>query len=74
MVTLKRNADKLSLEVIDNGKGITEDEISHPKSFGLLGMLERARFCGGDVKISGIKGDGTTVVAVIPLRPEGESG
>jgi PAS domain S-box-containing protein len=74
MVTLKRNADKLSLEVIDNGKGITEEEISHPKSFGLLGMLERARFCGGDVKISGIQGKGTTVVAVIPLRPEKETG
>ncbi|MGD9075576.1 MAG: PAS domain S-box protein [Desulfobacteraceae bacterium] len=73
MVTLKRNADRLSLEVIDNGKGITKEEISHPKSFGLLGMLERARFCGGDVKISGIQGKGTTVVAVIPLRPEGES-
>jgi len=60
------------LKVKDNGKGIAEEDIAHPDSFGLLGMRERARFCGGHVKISSVQGRGTTVVAKIPLSSKGE--
>ncbi len=71
-VTLKKRADQLLLKVKDNGKGIAEEDIAHPDSFGLLGMRERARFCGGHVKISSVQGRGTTVVAKIPLSSKGE--
>ncbi len=59
---------ELVLKVQDNGKGISEDKISHPKSLGLLGIRERALLWDGEVKISGVQGQGTTVVVKIPLR------
>ena len=59
---------ELVLKVTDNGKGIPEDKISHPKSLGLLGIRERALLWDGQVKISGVQGQGTTVVVKIPLR------
>ncbi|MDP6735049.1 MAG: PAS domain S-box protein [Nitrospinaceae bacterium] len=59
---------ELVLKVQDNGKGISEDQISHPKSLGLLGIRERALLWDGQVKISGAQGQGTTVVVKIPLR------
>jgi PAS domain S-box-containing protein len=66
-VTLKSKDGKLLLRVSDNGRGITKQQISHPKSFGLLGMRERARFWRGAFKVSGVQGKGTTVTASIPL-------
>jgi len=67
-VRLKEKADDLILKVRDNGKGITESEISNPKSLGLLGMRERALLFGGEVKISGIQGKGATITVRIPLK------
>ncbi len=57
----------LLLNIKDNGKGITKEQIEDPESFGLHGILERAHYCGGEVKISGIKGKGTTVKVRIPV-------
>jgi len=65
--SLKEEPGKLVLEVTDNGKGITENQISDPKSFGLIGIRERARFFNGEVKISGIGGEGTMVRVGIPV-------
>jgi signal transduction histidine kinase len=56
------------LKVDDNGRGITEAEISSPKSLGLLGMRERAILFGGEITIEGVTGRGTTVSVRIPLR------
>ena len=58
----------LILEVQDNGKGISENQISHSKSLGLIGIRERALLWNGQVKISGIKGRGTTVAVKFPLN------
>jgi len=65
--SLKEEASKIVLRIRDNGKGIEKKQISDPKAFGLIGMRERARFWGGEVKISGTPGKGTTVVVSIPL-------
>ena len=65
-VSLEEKAGALVLTVTDNGKGITDDQISDAQSFGLLGIKERVRVLGGEVKISGIKNKGTTVTASIP--------
>lgn len=65
---LKEDAGNLILEVRDNGRGITEGEISDPKSVGLLGMRERALVFGGEIKITGTPGKGTTVTVRIPLQ------
>ncbi len=65
-ISLKGERVRVVVRVRDNGKGITLQQISSPRAFGILGMQERARFMGGDVKISGAPGKGTTVTVNIP--------
>jgi signal transduction histidine kinase len=65
---LNEAAASLVLIVEDNGRGITEKEILDAKSLGLLGMRERALVFGGEVKISGAPGKGTTITLKIPLQ------
>lgn len=67
-ILLTEEADRLILEVTDNGRGITEQELTARGSLGLLGMRERALLLGGEVAITGIPGTGTTVRVVMPLK------
>ena len=69
-ISLEDDFDNLILIVEDNGRGITGSEISSPKSLGLLGMRERALVFGGEVKIFGAPGKGTTVILKIPICKE----
>jgi signal transduction histidine kinase len=55
------------LEVKDDGVGITERQIMNSSSLGLLGMKERALLVGGEVRITGKEGAGTTVLVRVPL-------
>lgn len=66
-VILEETATFLTLQVQDNGRGITEKERHSPKSIGLLGMQERARLGGGEVHFQGTPGQGTTVTVRLPL-------
>jgi len=67
-ISLKEKDDKVALRVKDNGKGITKEQISDSKSFGLMGIRERVHPWGGKVKITGKPGEGTTVVVSIPIE------
>jgi signal transduction histidine kinase len=67
-VVIEFNSNNLTMSVSDNGIGITEIDISDPKSLGLLGMRERALVCGGQVEITGSKGVGTKVIVSIPIE------
>jgi PAS domain S-box-containing protein len=64
--------ETLVLEIRDNGRGITEEEIRNPESLGLLGMKERVLTFGGNLSILGEPGGGTALVLKIP-RKQGES-
>jgi signal transduction histidine kinase len=55
------------MEVIDNGKGIKEENKNDAKSFGLIGMRERTLYLGGTFQISGAPNQGTTVRVNIPI-------
>jgi PAS domain S-box-containing protein len=66
-VSLKEYKDNLILEIKDNGKGITENQINDPTSLGLLGMKERALLFGGTVTIKSSMSSGTTVKVELPL-------
>jgi signal transduction histidine kinase len=67
-VHLKERDERIILEVKDNGRGISRDEISNTQSMGLLNMRERAGLLGGDFKISpGSGGKGTKVTVSIPI-------
>jgi len=69
-ISLKEKGPSIVLKVRDNGKGISNKQISDSKAFGLIGMRERVRPWGGEIKISGAPGKGTTVVASIPRVSE----
>jgi signal transduction histidine kinase len=64
--------DTLTLEVRDNGRGISEEEAHRPGSLGLLGMRERAALLGGVAEVKGIPGRGTTLMVRVPLS-DGEA-
>ena len=66
-IRLEQSGEQVSLQVGDNGKGISGVEQSGPKSFGLLGMRLRAQQQGGSFNIHGTPGTGTTVTVSIPL-------
>jgi signal transduction histidine kinase len=65
-VLLREEDRTLFLEVRDNGRGITKNQILDAKSLGLLGMRERALVFGGELWISGEPDNGTTVILKIP--------
>jgi len=69
-VSLRETDSKFVFRIVDNGKGITREQVSNPRSFGLMGMRERARFCGGEVEITGSQDKGTAVIVRIPLNKE----
>jgi signal transduction histidine kinase len=51
----------------DNGRGISERERIDELSIGLLGMRERAHLIGGEIEVSGVEGEGTTVTLRLPV-------
>ena len=67
-ISMRKRAGKLIFKIQDNGRGITEREISDPKSFGLLGIRERIYPWGGELKINGIPNRGTTLAVILPLK------
>jgi PAS domain S-box-containing protein len=67
LVTVAVSGGILEMAVKDNGVGIGEEQARNPKSYGLMGIRERAYFCGGAAAITGEKGRGTAVIVSIPL-------
>jgi PAS domain S-box-containing protein len=67
-VALYQEEESILLVVEDDGIGFSESGFSNSLgSLGLLGMKERAQFCGGDVQISSSPGNGTTVTVRVPV-------
>jgi PAS domain S-box-containing protein len=64
---LYQDGTRVTLEVTDNGKGITRERMTTPHSFGLRGMQERASLLGGHFHIVGTSGVGTTAYASVPV-------
>ena len=66
-VDIETDQTILRLIVRDDGRGITRTDLLKPGSFGLRGMLERARNLGGEIVFDGSPGKGTTIVITLPL-------
>jgi signal transduction histidine kinase len=61
-----RDSDVL-VEVRDDGRGITSQEVGSARSLGLIGIRERAELVGGTARFEGIAGRGTIVSIRIPM-------
>ncbi|MES1162176.1 MAG: sensor histidine kinase, partial [Rhizobacter sp.] len=60
----------LSLEISDNGRGLSSDDLAKVRSFGIRGLHERAGTVGGWVELSS-GAAGTTMILSVPLNPAG---
>jgi signal transduction histidine kinase len=68
-IDLQVDAQQVSLEIFDNGRGIANSEIFDENSLGLLGIRERVYFLNGHFDITG--NEGTRVRVTIPLEQHG---
>ena len=60
----------LSLEISDNGRGLSNEVLGKARSFGIRGLHERAGTVGGWVDLSSGP-QGTTLILSVPLNPQG---
>lgn len=64
VLNVTNHARKLNLEIVDDGIGLPEDQRS---GIGLISMRERAEEIGGHLLIESSPGQGTRVLAILPL-------
>ena len=62
----------LSLEISDNGRGLSNEDLAKARSFGIRGLHERAGTIGGWVDLSSGP-QGTTLILSVPLNPQGNA-
>ena len=65
-IDLSLAAGVLSIEVSDNGRGLTPDDLSKARSFGIRGLRERADMLNGWVDFSS-DAAGTTLILSVPV-------
>jgi signal transduction histidine kinase len=65
-VSLWSTEERVLMEIHDNGRGFEMETMSATIGHGLANMQTRARSVGGDVDISSVPGEGTTVLAWVP--------
>jgi two-component system sensor histidine kinase UhpB len=69
-VQLDVNENTVELDIMDDGIGISIDDIGSSKSLGLIGLRERVRALKGKFSISGSPSEGTAINVVLPIGNE----
>lgn len=69
-VELEERPDQINLTIRDDGRGMLE-ATTRGKSLGMIGMHERSRMIGGELKIETMPAAGTTVRLRIPAKENG---
>jgi signal transduction histidine kinase len=70
-VSIRKLRSAVCMRVWDNGKGFPDQRVLRAKKgkrLGLLGMRERLEMVGGTFTIASVAGQGTTLLAKVPLR------
>jgi signal transduction histidine kinase len=71
-ISLWATDERALMEIHDNGKGFEMEKTNMSIGHGLANMQTRARSIGGDVDISSVVGEGTTVLAWVPRHARRE--
>jgi signal transduction histidine kinase len=69
-VRLDVDKQRVLLEIDDDGRGITPEQVFNKRSLGLIGMRERVSFLNGKLDITGTKGRGTHLRVTLPMKGE----
>jgi signal transduction histidine kinase len=69
-IRMRTRGNEMLVEVRDDGRGITGEDLRGRTGLGLVGMRERARQIGATVDVEGVDGKGTIVSLRIPLKGE----
>jgi len=67
-VSMWKSADRLLMEIHDNGSGFDQDRTALTLGHGLANMNTRARNVGGEVEISSEPDEGTTILVWVPFK------
>lgn len=65
---LRLDGGWVEIALDDNGSGIEQAQLVNERSWGIIGMFERAHQCGGELVIGRADGGGTRAVLRLPLR------
>jgi signal transduction histidine kinase len=65
-ISLWSTEERVLMEIHDNGKGFEMEKMNVTIGHGLANMQTRARSVGGDVDLSSVLDEGTTVLAWVP--------
>jgi signal transduction histidine kinase len=66
-VTLKAEEGRLTLEVVDNGRGFSNEGLSESECLGMAGMRERASLVGASLEIQSQPQVGVSVFFALPI-------
>jgi len=66
-IKLRKRRKHIKLEIRDNGIGIKPEEINSSRSLGIIGMRERVKSWGGEMKITGERNRGTVIAIKLPF-------
>jgi two-component system, NarL family, sensor histidine kinase UhpB len=67
-VSVQFDQNELALRIVDDGVGIAEADLMKDCAFSLFASSERLANSGGELRVSGKPGQGTTLEATIALR------
>ena len=71
-VMLMRRGEDFFLQIADDGVGLRDGKAERKNSHGVKGMMERARYLGGELHLESEKGAGVRVAMRMPITTPGE--
>lgn len=66
-IDISDEGDFLTMEISDNGIGISDQQLRKPDAFGIRGLHERAKSIGGWLDVSTREDIGTSITLSVPL-------
>ncbi len=65
---MKKEKEKLTLEISDNGVGFNTDEIDKSEGIGWKNIFSRIAMLNGNINVKSVKEKGTNLMVSIPIN------